>query len=190
MDKETDTMVTDFILDSEDHILEVGGDWDRFALDNGAPELMGVHIVGRSLLDFVTGNVTRQFLLALLQIVREGRSSIELEYRCDSPQLRRYMLMQVSRVAGDKVRFQHTVLRLEPRDTPVPIKASRQRARDTFVRCSMCNRVKQTMDWVEPDSLIRTPSATNEELAVIYGVCESCKDELQKVKETPVECNL
>lgn len=176
-------MVTDFILDSENHILEVGGDWDRFALANGAPELIGERIIGRSLLDFVTGNVTRQFLLALLHIVREGRSSIELEYRCDSPQLRRYMLMQVSHVVDGMVRFQHTVLRVEPRDTPVPIKAAAQRGRDTFVRCSMCNRVKQTHDWVEPDGLMRTPSSSTEQLAVIYGICESCKDELQKVKE-------
>lgn len=186
MDKASGAIATDFILDSGNLIREVGGDWDRFALKNGAPELTGVHIIGRSLLDFVTGNVTRQFLLALLHVVREDRSSIELEYRCDSPLLRRYMLMQVSRAEDGNLRFQHSVLRIEPRDRVVSFKVAPQRGRDTHVRCSMCNRIKALGDWVEPDIMIRNQKSQNDELAVIYGICESCKAELEKLTELTV----
>lgn len=180
-ERKTETTRTDFILDFDNLIVEVGGDWDRFAIENDAPELSGERIIGRSIFDFVSGNVTRQFFVALLQIVRAGRPEIELEYRCDSPELRRYMHMRVSCVEGGRVRFQNSVIRTEPRDRTVSIMTARHRTRDTHVRCSMCNQIKIAGNWVEPDHIDDVQLICSEDMAVIYGICKSCDEELQKL---------
>jgi hypothetical protein len=73
---------------------------------------MGCQVIGRPLLGFISGNVTRQFEQQLLQEVLTGNQSIELEYRCDSPNERRFMQMQVSLEESGLVRFFNAILRL------------------------------------------------------------------------------
>jgi len=168
------TSLVDFTLNANDEIITVGHDWDQFALENGAPELTGQQIMGQPLLDFVTGKVTRQFVLALLHLVRYQQQSIHLHYRCDSANIRRFMLMSVSPQDSGNVHFLHKLLGTEPRQRTVYIATAIQRGQNTTVRCSMCNLVKSKQAWVEPDQLQSGNSRQSSELLVIYGICETC----------------
>jgi hypothetical protein len=173
------SVCVDFLLDKQDEIVAVGCEWDRFALENDAPELIGSTVIGRPLLDFISGNVTRQFIQALLQIVRTGNQSIELEYRCDSPNERRCMQMRVSVDESGLVHFFNAILRTESRKNKVLISRSTQRSKNTTVRCSMCNLIKPLKDWIEPEQFSSSNKAKNIELLVIYGICEGCITNLQ-----------
>ncbi|MDO9213930.1 MAG: hypothetical protein Q8Q54_02440 [Methylococcales bacterium] len=165
----------DFRLDKQDKIVAVGSEWDFFALENDAPELIGSKVIDRPLLEFVSGKVTQQFVQALLQVVRNGKQSIELEYRCDSPTERRFMQMRVSLEESGLVHFVNTFLHTESRKNKILISRATQRGKNTTVRCSMCNLVKPLKDWVEPEQFegSNTPKIT--EWLVIYGICDVCE---------------
>ncbi|WP_262964042.1 hypothetical protein [Methylobacter psychrophilus] len=170
----------DFRLNERDEIIAVGSEWDHFAFENHAPELIGSKVIGRPLLDFISGNVTRQFVQALLQLVRSGTQSIELEYRCDSPTERRYMQMRVSLEESGLVHFMNTFLRTESRKNKILISTATQRGKNTTVRCSMCNLVKPLKDWIEPELFDGSNTSKITEWLVIYGICEVCETSLQR----------
>lgn len=174
------TGCVNFILNNHDEIIAVGGEWDYFALANGAPELIGENVSGRPLIEFISGNVTRQFVLAILHTVRSSAQAIELDYRCDSANERRFMRMQVSLDQSGDIHFLNTTLRTETRQHNVFISRAAQRSKNTSTRCSMCNLIKSLNDWIEPDSPGTAIHPETSELLVIYGICTSCSDKLQR----------
>jgi hypothetical protein len=176
----------EFNLNAQKEIVSVGHEWDRFALENGAPELTGDKVIGRPLLDFVTGNVTRQFVMALLDLVQHGKPAIELDYRCDSPRERRFMRMRVARLATGEIHFLHQTLRTELRDHRVYIATAKQRSRHTPIRCSMCNLIKPAHHWVEPDQLPFRERGSKSEILVIYGICNSCAAQLHDLVDPKI----
>jgi len=168
----------DFWLDAQDQIVAVGSDWDRFAKENGAPELSGSAVIGKPLLEFVSGKVTRTFVQALLQLARDRKQPIELDYRCDSPLKRRYSRMRVVCDAAGGLVFSHETLRTEARARPVRVAAASQRGRHTSIRCSMCNQVKPANAWLEPEHYLQTGAPETPQLWVIYGICDACASQL------------
>ncbi|MBF0217981.1 MAG: hypothetical protein HQL49_00415 [Gammaproteobacteria bacterium] len=170
----------EFNLNEQNIIVSVGGEWDQFALANNAPELVGEQVIGLSVLDFVSGNVTRQFLQSLLQLVRSGSRPIELEYRCDSPLEKRFMKMHVSLTLSGQVRFINSTLRIEHRDQACHISKSVQRGKNTNIRCSICNLIKSSHDWLEPEKISAFNTQAHTGLQVVYGICDSCAQQLQK----------
>ena len=174
-------MSVDFIIDSHDKIASVGGDWDRFAIENDAPELAGDRIIGRPLLDFISGKVTQHFISTVIDRVRNNQQQIQLEYRCDSATERRFMTMRVAPVEQGNIQFQNDVLYVEPRNVPVVVRRAPQRERGTPVRCSMCNKLNVKPKWVEPEQFTFENQTRFAELLVIYGICECCLSQISPV---------
>lgn len=48
--------------DDRDRSVDVGGNWNRFAMDNGAEDLVAGSVIGFSLHSFIAGKVTRMFV--------------------------------------------------------------------------------------------------------------------------------
>lgn len=166
----------EFILDAEDRIIRVNSSWSAFARANGAPELAVDAILGKPLLDFISGKVTREYVQRLLSAARHRRQGVGLDYRCDSPTTKRYMRMEAAPWEGGEIRFTHRVMRIEARPAPLCFEKATERGRDTLVRCSACNRLKWQNAWVEGEALPlgggRAP------IRVIYGVCPACQEML------------
>jgi len=173
------TELINFWLNAQDQIVSVGRDWERCANENGGHELTCSRIIGRPLLEFVSGKVTRTFVQSLLQLARDSVKPIELDYRCDSPLLRRYTRMRVVSDASGGVLFSHQTLRTEKRSCPVRIALASQRGHHTPIRCSMCNRVKLANAWLEPEHHLQSGAPDSPQLWVIYGICNACALQLR-----------
>jgi hypothetical protein len=168
---------TRYRLDARDRIIEVGGEWDRFAIDNGADELVSGAIIGMSLRTFIAGDVTRMFVDALLARVRlTGRPAI-IPYRCDSPGIKRYMEMSLQSIGADLV-SEHRILSEQTMFSPLAFDASAAVGAGSWVkRCSMCNRLTDRSGrTAEPDEF---PHAPGDTLRVIYHVCTDCRQRVQ-----------
>lgn len=172
----------EFSLNNQNEIVAVGREWDQFALENNAPELVGDKVIGRLVFDFVSGHVTRQFLLAILELVRSGSQPIELEYRCDSPYERRFMKMHVSLMQSGQVCLINSTMRIEKRTQECFITKAVHRSKNTTIRCSMCNLLKCQQEWVEPEHLMALHKHAPSEFIVVYGICKSCSDQLQALQ--------
>jgi len=162
-------------LDIGDVIVDITGEWNSFAQENNAQELERRRVIGRNLLSFIQGDVTRMYVRTLIQSARLMRKPLVRAYRCDSPEQRRYMEMRLCLEDSGLLRWEHRLVRIEPlprrlefRVLDGPVRPPR------IVRCSICNRLKQRAGWVEPDAgEIPCPEGDGQ-IPVIYGVCPGC----------------
>jgi hypothetical protein len=91
-------------IDRQDVIVFVDSDWDRFALSNGGEDTLSTQVLGRQIWDFVIDATIRQLYRQLLQRIREGRE-LRFAFRCDSPDRRRLMEMEMIPADGAAVQF-------------------------------------------------------------------------------------
>ena len=174
MDAGTNT----YWLDESLRITDVNEAWDQFAQENDGDQALGSLIRGRSLWDFVIDDVTRMWLEVLIKLARMRNEQIERPYRCDSPELKRYMLMKITPEAQDSLRIDHILLSTAPRSRPVHIRHAGTGSRRSVAhrRCSMCGRVAIGDAWLEPDA---DPVPEGKTLTVIYTVCDDCVKALE-----------
>ena len=167
---------TIYKLDPEKRIISVDGPWDQFARENGGRNTSFSDIQGKSIFDFITGDITRMWFEALTQLVTLRKEPIEKPYRCDSPDLKRYMSMRIIPERSDVLRFEHDLISEEKRPVCVDIRYSYEMPCGiNKIRCSICGRVKTGDLWVEPDFNHVWKRIT---LTVTYSVCESCSIDL------------
>lgn len=162
-------------IDHADAIVDIDAGWEDFARQNDAPELEPRRVIGRNLLGFVHGDVTRMFVRTLMQSARLQRKPIVRAYRCDSPQARRYMEMRLSLETSGLLCWEHRLIRSEPLARPLRFRVATpgSSAKSAVVRCSMCNRLKTDGVWQEADCRSMAVD-TGEITQVIYGVCPDC----------------
>ena len=105
-------MEISYRIDRDNRLVEVGGDWDAFALENETPAVRRDAVLGRSLLDFVAGTETRHLHELLLERARRGIPLRRMSFRCDSLDLRRYMEMEIASPDGAVVEYRCRLLRV------------------------------------------------------------------------------
>lgn len=164
-----------YVLDQEDQIISVSGTWDEFASENDGKDVYASEVCGKLIWDFVGGETTRMWLTTVFQIARLRDSTIERLYRCDSPELKRHMLMRIVPDSGGQLRIEHEMLSAEERTHPVFIQYAAEKTVATIrFRCSICGRVKDSDHWLEPDNINPTSTKVNP-ILVEYTVCEDCR---------------
>ena len=168
---QTETPTT-YRLDKNNRILSVGGPWDEFAQANGGIAACASRIQGRLIWEFVSGDITRMWIEVLLQLVIVRQETMERTYRCDSPDLKRFMRMRITPDGSGILRVEHALLSVEKRINPVYVRplalASGRRAR---FRCGICGRIENEGAWVEPDAKHGGASGI---VTVLYTVCQGC----------------
>lgn len=155
-------------VDEENIITRIDADWKVFAESNGAPELNEANVIGKSLLHFISGNVTKKFWSDLLQHVRTANSPHTFNYRCDAPNIKRYMKLDILPLTAGHLRLISTLLHSKPRSLQIYFRRVQQRSSRSLVRCSMCNKVAYNKQWIEGEELNRGIKTT---LEVTYGIC-------------------
>lgn len=165
------TTPTTYVLDERNRICSVSGIWDEFADENGGQKLSSSDVCGRTIWDFVAGDATRMWLDAIFQLTRLRETSLERSYRCDSPDVKRFMRMRVVPEQGRLLRIEHEILATEPRPVPVSIQYAANALDEIRRRCSICGRIHNG-SWLEPQA--EHVDASNR-IMVIYTVCEDCK---------------
>lgn len=158
-------------LDNTDRIVETGGAWNQFAKENAGTELLGSAVIGRSLYDFIHGDVSRMFVRTLVDGVRILNRPRVVPYRCDSPGLRRYMEMSITCEPGGGILLEHRQVREETISRNFDFKVGVRSVNQLIVRCSHCNTVKKNGVWGEPETVLLEGDKL---VPVIYGVCETC----------------
>ncbi len=57
------SLIVSYTLDRNNRIVDVGGEWDHFAIENDARNLVTPNVLGRPINEFIIGDVTCMFLL-------------------------------------------------------------------------------------------------------------------------------
>jgi hypothetical protein len=174
-------------IDAKDVLVSVNEAWLAFARENGAPRLTRQRVLGRVLWDFVSGDATRELYGNIFERVRRTDSPVLLPFRCDSPELRRDMRLDVYHVANGCLRFDAVLVRTIPR-LHLSILDSGARRSDAPVRiCSCCKRIAHRGRWIElEDGVVRLRLFSDSETPQLDHVwCADCASHLRAAAARP-----
>jgi hypothetical protein len=168
-------------IDRSDRIVSVDEAWSTFAIANGAPSLAGDAVLGTLLWDYIADEATRWIYQEIVGRVRRSALSCSCPFRCDAPDLRRFMHMDVMAAGEGLVCFVCRVERLEAR-APIawalPLPPGQQ-----FIRiCSGCKRVEMRGLWRELDEVVAGLGPLADAIARPFtqGICTDCATRLRE----------
>jgi hypothetical protein len=172
-----------YLIDADDRIVFVSGDWDLFAEENDASELKASKIIDRSLWQFVKEETTRQVYAEVLKSVRTGKAA-EFTMRCDGPSVRRLVEISLKPLPGREVEFTTRILATKERALQPLLSRSAPRSNRKVNICAWCDRVqvgpeewREVEDAAEPLELSK--GAALPQLA--HVVCPHCMEKMAHV---------
>lgn len=168
----------EYLLDQDNVIIAIAGPWEAFAAGNDGKQLSIHAVIGQPLLHFISGKVTKRCWLDVFCRVREQQQPVSIKYRCDAPDLKRFMCMCIVPEQQGQLRLINQLLRQEPVAKVIKIQCAPQRTKHSCMRCSICNKVALQGVWQETEEIKDMPRQAG--LLVTYGVCPDCKELLTK----------
>ena len=162
-------MKTYYRVDRDYRIVDVGGDWDDFAIRNASDECVSKYVIGDDLFSHITGDEVKMWIEAVIQAVRITQEVIERDYRCDGPSVRRYFRLVAEPEPESVVLVSNQLTAEEPQSTSIVLSSAIENHGGT-PRCSICNSVRLADKWVDPFEL-----GSNQEFQVRHEVCPRCQ---------------
>jgi hypothetical protein len=166
-----------YSIDQHDRLHIVDERWLTFACANGAPELIPDAVLGRHIEDFIADATTSYIYRLLYERVREG-ATLRLPFRCDAPEVRRDMILQLSPAGSDVVQCDTFVLDEAQHPPNALLDAASPRGNTLVVMCSWCKRIREEGRWLdleegvqELELLSRWPLPE-----ISHGMCPGCID--------------
>jgi len=175
-----------YSIDSEDKIIFLNKQWDEFAKENEAEKLTRDLLVGVNLWDFITDHVVQHLYKIVFEKVRTGKKIAKLPYRCDAPDCRRYMEMDLLCLDQNEIQIVNRILKMEFRDTVHVLSSLKNRSNDIIVICSFCKKVRTNeSEWREIEEAIKLLNLQDvyplPQLS--HSVCETCFAAWEKENE-------
>ncbi|MEA3638516.1 MAG: hypothetical protein VBE63_01065 [Lamprobacter sp.] len=173
-------------VDAELRISFVSEAWLAFASDNGYATTAGAEL-GRPLFSVIADEETRHVYQLLIERARASREALQFGYRCDSPERRRWMQMQMRYLAdSDEIEFASRLLRTEPRPYMPLIEFHRHQpaSRRVLSMCSWCKTVLAEHAWVEVEEAVMQLRLFAAETMprISHGICPDCSKRLHSLE--------
>ena len=173
-----DQCVTVHRVDRDGCIVAVSGSWKAFAEENGAGSALQA-VRGSVLWNYIAGAQTRHLYHVLMERARSSGRSLHIPYRCDSPDTRRFMEMELAFLPEhDEFEFRNRLLRVELR-SPVPLlDPNTCRSEAMLTMCSWCKKVKMDdEEWVEAEAAVRRLGLLEDACMprLSHGICPACE---------------
>lgn len=154
-----------YCVDANDRLISVDELWLAFARENGAAGLTEATVLGRSLWDFLEGEVIRAVYEDIHNRLRSCGRSAAFFFRCDSPRLKRQMRMSITPGANGQLGYVSHIVWTEPQRVPALLDTEQQRSKSFLLVCSCCKKA-----MLEPDVWLEI-----EKVALSEGLLESGK---------------
>ncbi len=182
---DTDPRTCAYSLDASDTIVATGDGWRAFARANGAPELENV--IGHCVWEYVAGRTTQELYSVIFHRVRKRQEKLTLPFRCDSPDVFRFMELDIAPGEADSLQLVGRLLREQQRPHFAVLDRLTSRSSSILRMCSVCKRVQlEGIAWMDADKAVRrldlfdfsTPPSLE------YAVCEDCVRRVREPAET------
>ena len=172
-------MNTDIIyeLDAADCLVEVNDAWDVFGAANYANDFLESLVLRRSIWDFIVDRETRLIYEMMFQKVREQGSVVTFPFRCDAPNRRRFMQMELSPLGNKHIRIVSRVLHEEERTYVALLDPTQVRSNDFITICSWCKKIELPSGaWAEVEEALVTLDLFADPLLpqLSHGICPAC----------------
>lgn len=186
MQKEQDSRIFIYQIDSDDKIVVVNDDWLSFASENVC-NLSQDSVVNKLLWDFIVDMETQHLYKIMLEKVRSNRARLKVPFRCDSPDCRRFMELEVFSLCENLVEFRCRIVKLECRTSVSLLNVTIDRSNEFVKMCGWCKKIcVSESKWLEVEEAIpqlnlfeamKLPRLT-------HGICPSCKENINQLLDT------
>jgi hypothetical protein len=172
----------EYRVDASGLVTSVDEGWDAFARANGGRQrVFRADIIGRPLVDLITGSTLKHLWETLMMYARERRQVIVVPFRCDAPEMRRSMQMRVEPGEDAGLCFTSKTMR-QRRRARVPLLdalAPRSSAR-LLSMCSWCKRLHCDGEWLEVEEAVRRSGLLQEGALpdISHGLCPTCERDM------------
>ena len=163
-------------IDENNRLSLLDRQWDTFAIENDADGLAGNKLLDHSIWDFITDTSVCYLYEQIFQRVRSGKKVL-FDFRCDAPDLRRFMQMYISPTENGGVQFETLVQKIEPRKALMPFDPLNPSTDRIVVSCSWCNKIRvDETQWEEIEiaadllRLFERPDVPH----ISHGMCPEC----------------
>lgn len=169
-------------IDSNDIIVSVNDAWGGFAQENDW-QVPTDTIIGQSLWRYIAGVDVAQIYRELLCVVRERQSAVRIPFRCDSPTVRRNMVLDAIPQSDGAIEFRTTTLNVQQQPAAFPsLHFSPQTdfepiTKDSALRlCSWCKRLYVAGEWVELADGVKALGLfqTRQPAPITHAMCTDC----------------
>lgn len=152
-------------LSAENRITAVSSAWDATAVANHGFNCVAQKVIGRSILDFISGFQTQTYVNALLFSARKSMKPVATTYRCDTDTAPRLLYMTVSPRGNGQLRVTHRDISISVQPE-VPI----FHGHILHGQCAQCYALQLDNDWVAAGighDMFMAPNST--------GLCPKCR---------------
>lgn len=167
-------------IDLEDKIEAVNDEWLAFASEN-LSLLSKETVIDKVLWEFIGDPETRELYRCLLEKVRMRNAFLTIPFRCDSPDCRRFMELEIFAAISGSIVFRSRIVRMERRSYVELLAIGIERSNRLVKMCSWCKRVESgEVEWLEVEDAIQKLRLFDEEKLpqISHGVCPSCATSL------------
>jgi hypothetical protein len=166
------TATASYAIDAGGTILWTDEGFAALAHSHGLPDLAD-GCVGRPLADFVAGERPKRLVRSIAQRAHATADALELAYRCDGPETRRFAVLRVAAVTDGGAVFTTWFESVEPRPHQPLLDLRLPRGADVVWLCAWCNRL-DAGGWREAEDAARHV-ALSDLPRVEHSVCEICE---------------
>lgn len=171
-----------YTLDKNYCLVDLNGNWDLFALENGNSNLNKQAVLGLPIWHFISGDETKRIHEVLLTRVKSEGKLQKLPFRCDSPECKRFMEMDITLKGNGYIEYCCKLIKTEPRQATNSVNTD-DASNTPFLRmCSWCNKFEVgPNEWLEiEDAVSRLDLLSAEALPHLsHSMCDACMEMLE-----------
>ncbi len=163
-------------IDAENRLSFVASAWLDFARRNEASHLSSEAVCGQPLFAFIADPETQHLYKLIIDRVRQSQSSSIIPFRCDSPSLRRFMVLHISPLPRNAVQFEGKLMREEAREHVPLLDPASDRSDEIIIACSWCKRIDAEGSWLEVEEAVRHLGLFDSSRLpqISHGICRDC----------------
>lgn len=166
----------EYSIDDQNRLVSFNDNWNPFALENSSAHLVAENISGQSLFAYISGEELSQLWRYIIDGVRKRRTSVEFDFRCDSPDFKRFMRMRVW-PHDDRVVFTSTILRTKAASGLKIFDVNPPRSKLLILACSWCKSIKASeTTWLDPEIAVERMRLLEHDHPpeISHGICPAC----------------
>jgi len=143
-------------------------------------------VLGGSLWSHISSDSTRHIYRTLFTKARQEGRCFTVPFRCDSPDCRRFLKMEIVPSADGAVTMESMVIKTEEREHVSLLEPDIDRSDDFISMCSYCKKIPvDDTTWHEVEEAIRILDLLSLEKPprITHTICPACYDDISKVEE-------
>lgn len=168
---------TSYLINRENRIESVGDGWESFAEENHGEQLLNERVVYRDISTVIACRKCQELYDMLIESIRVKQKAIHFPFRCDSPEVRRYMTMEMIPKHQGKILFTSYLEKEEQRPSLVLLEIFGERSDEFITICSWCKRIQSEGNvWFETEEAVEKMLLFNRTRLpqLSHGICPSC----------------